>query len=128
MSEFPPQVVAAIVAALVSVVIFLGKEAIERRQSSRRTGLTLLWLAKTLRRNLARPPDTAAHLSMSVIDSHFADIAQNRELSRAFDDIEETIVMWRQGVYQGRQNTDPLCKEANDLLQSHISVLSSKYV
>lgn len=132
MPEISPQVVVsvlvpALVSIVVSIVILLGKGAIERRQASRRAGLTLLWLAKTLRRNLTRPPDTAAHLSMSVIVPYIADIAQNQEISRAFDDIEKTVIMWKRGVYEGRQDTDQLCKEALNLLQSHIGVLSSRY-
>lgn len=127
MDSIQPQVIAAIVAALVSVVIFLGKESIDRRRASRLGALTLLWLAKSLKRNLVRQPEGAMHLSMAVVVSHVAEIAHDQLLSAAFDDIEEIMLTWKQGVYEGRAEIDPLCNEAAQLLQNHINALATKY-
>lgn len=124
MLELPPQIISAIVAALVSIIIFLGKEAIDRRRTSRLSNLTLLWLAKTLKNNLIRNPDNASHISMKVIEPHISTIIQNQQISEVFDDIETLIISWKQGAYFGKVEANPLCQEAITCLEIHIDFLT----
>jgi hypothetical protein len=107
-------VIAALIAATVSLTLFLVKETVDKRKVQQRAFRTIYLYCRSLQNALRIEPKPSEHLSISDVYSHAQEVVFSAPALAALSDYEDALLAWKRADNLNRQLSD---SERKDLIK-----------
>lgn len=104
-------VIAALIAAIVSLTLFLVKEAVDKRKAQQRAFRTIYLYCRSLHNALRVEPKPSEHLSIGDVFSHAQEVVFSAPALAALTDYEDALLAWKRADSLNRQLSDAERKE-----------------
>lgn len=96
-------VMAALIAAIVSLSLLLAKEFFDRRKAQQRAFRTLYLYCRSLRNALQCEPKPPAHLSLAAVFDQAQEVILSESALATLTDFEDALLAWKRAEALDRQ-------------------------